>query len=205
METFELRCACSATIPVVAGQAGGRARCPSCGVEQPVPRLGALRRLGTSSHAGQASHALHGGSGGTASASAARTTDGKHRRDAGARRPWSIGHACLLAGGIVALAASLGAWQYGSTPTGSSWVDEVAIRQLVRSSSLDAVLRAWQVFERNGPQPPPPNQERRERAASTIASLLWVIASAGAVVAAGGAAAILSTRIAPPERSGATR
>jgi hypothetical protein len=198
METFELRCACSATIPVVAGQAGGRARCPSCGVEQPVPRLGALRRLGTSSHAGQASHALHGGSGGTASASSARTTDI-------ARRPWSIGHACLLAGGIVALAASLGAWQYGSTPTGSSWVDEVAIRQLVRSSSLDAVLRAWQVFERNGPQPPPPNQERRERAASTIASLLWVIASAGAVVAAGGAAAILSTRLAPPERSGATR
>lgn len=106
----------------------------------------------------------------------------------------------------MALAASLGAWQYGSTPTGSSWVDEVAIRQIVRSSSLDAVLRAWQVFERNGPQPPPPNQERRERAASTIASLLWVIASAGAVVAAGGAAAILSsTRLAPPERSGATR
>lgn len=105
----------------------------------------------------------------------------------------------------MALAASLGAWQYGSTPTGNSWVDEVAIRQIVRSSSLDAVLRAWQVFERNGPQPPPPNQERRERAASTIASLLWVIASAGAVVAAGGAAAILSTRLAPPERSGATR
>ena len=105
----------------------------------------------------------------------------------------------------MALAASLGAWQYASTPAGSWWVDEVAIRQLVRSSSLDAVLRAWQVFERNGPQPPPPHQERRERAASTIASLLWVIASAGAVVAAGGAASILSTRVAPPARSGATR
>lgn len=205
METFELRCGCSATIPVVAGQAGGRARCPSCGVEQAVPRLGVLRRLGTSSRAGQASPAPHGTAGGTTAPSAAGITDVPHRHDAATRRPWSIGHACLLAGGIVALAASLGAWQYGPTPTGSSWVDEVAIRTLVRSSNLDAVLRAWQVFERNGPQPPPPNQERRERAASTIAGLLWVIASAGAVVAAGGAVSILATRVASPGRSGAMR
>lgn len=117
-----------------------------------------------------------------------------------ARPSWSVGHACLLGGGVVTLAAALGAWQFSATPAGPSWVDEAGIRELVRASSLDAVLRAWQVFEQSGPQPPPPNQERRAQATSRIAGLLWIIASVGAVVAVAGAVSILTLVDASPGR-----
>lgn len=45
MKTFLLPCSCSVDIPVSAGLAGGRVRCPSCGREIDVPKWRELSRL----------------------------------------------------------------------------------------------------------------------------------------------------------------
>jgi hypothetical protein len=184
MESFEIPCGCSASLSVVAGQAGERIRCPACGGELRVPRLGELRRLGRSAH-GMSAHAAQG----------ARAGDGLGR-DAGPRGPltgrrWSFGHACMLAGGVVAVSAALAAARFGTAP-GPQSVNERGIREMVAATDFETVLRAWKAFEQMGPQAGPPDWERRYQATTTIARLLWVVAGAGAVLATVGGALILA-------------
>lgn len=176
MESFEIPCACSATLSVVAGQAGERIRCPSCGAERRVPRLGELRRLG-----------------GSAPASGTAATRGRTagRAGPGGRSGWSVGHACVLAGGVVAATAALAAMRFDSGP-GPRSVNEPAIREMVAATDLDTVLRAWKAFEQMGPQRGPPDLERRFQATTTIARLLWVVAAAGGLLAAIGGAVMLA-------------
>lgn len=173
MESFEIPCACSATLSVAAGQAGERIRCPSCGAERRVPRLGELRRLGGSAAPGAAPGRVVG------------------RPGTSVRPGWSVGHACVLAGGLVAAAAALAAARFGSGP-GPRSVDEAGIREMVAATDLGTVLGAWRAFEQMGPQRGPPDLERRFQATTTIARLLWAVAGAGGLVAAGGAAFILA-------------
>lgn len=77
MKTFLLPCACSADIPVSAGQAGGRVTCPSCGRAVDVPKL---RELGQ----------LH-----------------EQKKPPESQTRWSPSHAVLLAGAVVAAIAWL--------------------------------------------------------------------------------------------------
>ena len=73
MATYQLSCACGATVAVGRGQAGGRTTCPGCGTTLPVPRLGELTRLPPTRHA------------------------------APAGRTWTAAHACLLGGAVTAV------------------------------------------------------------------------------------------------------
>lgn len=172
MERFEIPCACSATLSVVAGQAGERIRCPSCGAERRVPRLGDLRRLG----------------GAAAGAAPGRVAG---RLVPLPRSGWSVGHACMLAGCLVAATAALAATRFGSG-SGPGSVDESAIHQMVEATDFGTVIRAWKAFEQMGLQRGPPDLERRFQATTTITRLLWVVAGAGALLAAGGGALLLA-------------
>jgi hypothetical protein len=172
MESFEIPCECSATLSVVAGQAGERIRCPSCGAERRVPRLGELRRLG-------------------GAPSGVDPDRGVDRPGQPARSGWSFGHACVMAGCLVGATATFAALLFNARH-GPGAVNETAIREQVAATDLGTVLGAWKAFEQIGLQSGPPRVERRFQATLTIARLLWVVAGAGAVVAAGGAAVILT-------------
>lgn len=190
MESFEIPCGCSASLSVVAGQAGERIRCPACGAELRVPRLGELRRLGRSAQGMSAhgAHGVHGVHGATAGDGSGR---GAGPRGPVTGRGWSFGHACMLAGGVVAVSAALAAARFGTAP-GPQSVNERGIRDMVAATDFETVLRAWKAFEQMGPQAGPPDWERRYQATTTIARLLWVVAGAGAVLATVGGALILA-------------
>lgn len=168
MQTFEVRCSCSALIPVTAGQAGERIDCPACGSAVRVPRLGDLRRVAVEPAAGRGAPSAN----------------------------WSAGHACILAGGLVAALAGLAAWwMTASTPVAPP-INEAGIRAAVEASPLESVLAAWRSFDQFGLPPPElvgdPRIERRTQATSMLAGLLWGIAAVAGLIALGGVAALLA-------------
>ncbi len=166
MRSFEVRCACSAAIPVTAGQAGGVVTCPACGAAVRVPRLGDLRP--------------------TANAAADRMAGGSR---------WSVGHACVLAGGLVAGLATLAGWGVTVSAPRTPPVNEAGIRAAVEASNLEAVLAAWRHFDQFGLPPPEMvgdrRSERRAQATTMIARLLWGAAALAGLIAIGGAATLL--------------
>jgi hypothetical protein len=157
MKRFLLPCGCSARIAVTAGQAGDRLRCPACGSELTVPRLGDLGRLEA------APEDVHRG------------------------RRWTVGHACALAGLLTAIFATGGALGLRSWATGEPLVADDEIRTAVAATDIGAVHRAWISMTRSGVERPPLPEEARSqriyRSADGFARLLWTIAAGGAALA----------------------
>jgi hypothetical protein len=160
MKRFLLPCDCSARIEVTAGQAGDRVRCPACGDEQTVPRLGDLGGLEVAPD------------------------------DVRPRRRWTVGHACCLAGMLIAAVASGGAIALRSWATGGPLAADDDIRAAVAATDIGAVHQAWALMARSGVERPPLPEEARSqriyRSADAFARLLWTIAAGGAALAAAG-------------------
>lgn len=106
---------------------------------------------------------------------------------AGQRR-WTFGHACGLAGLVVAgIAGAAALWMRSSS---GAIVDETSIRAAVAGTPITELYRVWPMLRRGGiARPPSPEEERRIRMARSAAAmerLLWLTALAGLTVAAGG-------------------
>jgi hypothetical protein len=167
MKRYVLPCVCSARVPVTTGQAGDRVRCPQCGADLPVPRLGELSR-------------------------AAEVPVGDDAAVRLAARPWTAGHACLFAGVVIALLAAAGATFVQSTRT--AVIDEEMIRSAVLAEGIFTIHQAWQSFARQGVERPimPAEADLLRRAAGAVAvgRLLWAIAASGALLAFAGGYAV---------------
>lgn len=135
-------------------------RCPACGAEQSVPRLGDLGGLEEAPEEGRP------------------------------RRRWTVGHACCLAGLLIAVVASAGAIGLRAWATGVPLVADDDIRAAVAATDIGAVHRAWASMARSGVERPPLPEEVRSqrihRSADAFARLLWTIAAGGAALATGG-------------------
>lgn len=164
MTRYLLPCSCSRRIAVTAGQAGGTVRCPECGAELAVPRLGALGRLEPA-------------------------VAGLERRPAGAG--WNAARACLLGGVVVAIgAAATASWLRGWRSVIAP-LDEAAVRAVVAAAPPAVVHDSWLAFERYGiTRPAVPEEERRLRQARALRGLetaAWLTAAAGAAAGVAGA------------------
>ena len=188
MKRYLLPCVCSARIAVSAGQAGDRIRCPACGAEQPIPRLGELARLEQAADDGSE-----------------RFTQGHFRpqdehpaqgrplanrtREAGS---WTAAHACLLAGLFAMLLG--GAAAVVVQATRSAVVDADMIRMAVQGGSIVDIHQAWQAFARQGVERPIMPDEaqllRQAGIATAVGRLLWGVAALGLVLAIAGGVAV---------------
>lgn len=164
MTRYLLPCSCSRRIAVAAGQAGGSIRCPGCGAELAVPRLGELGRLDPED-SGPPATAGRGG--------------------------WNAGRACLLGGVIVAVvAAAVAAWLRGWRSDVAP-LDESAIRAAVAAAPVGQVHDSWLAFERYRLARPAVAEEERRvrhaRALQDLETIAWWVAAAGAAAGVGGA------------------
>ena len=145
---------------MTAGQAGDRISCPACGAELVIPRLGELSTL---------------------EAAAEEQRSG---------RRWTVGHACGLAGLLIAAAAASGAVGLRAWAVGEPVTDEETTRAAVAASDIGTVHRGWISMARSGIERPPLPEEARShqlyRSADALARLLWAIAAGGAVLAVAG-------------------
>lgn len=161
MKTFLLPCSCSHAIVITTGQAGGRVTCPACGRAVDVPKLRDFATL-QATEAGQS----------------------------GGRGRWRLSHACMLAGGVTAVAAWLAAAVLGRPPASTFNAD--TIRANVAAASDRQIYEAWKQLSQSGvARLPLPDEKRLQQTASFrqgISRGLVVIGGAGAVVAALGAA-----------------
>ena len=160
MKRHLLPCPCSRRIEVAPAQAGGTVRCPDCGRELAVPRLGDLAGL---------------------EAVADRTASAP-------QAAWGPAQACLLAGLVVAaVAAAAGGW-LGLRRLGVAPVDEAAIVHSVATAPAERVFEAWLNYQRQGiARPPQADELRRFRQAESLAALArvaWAVAAAGVGLAA---------------------
>lgn len=166
-----LPCVCSARIPVAVGQAGEQVRCPACGANVLVPRLGELARL----------EAV--GSG----------TEASGRRPV---HPWTAGHACLFVGLVAAGLAAAAAAAVQSTR--AAVIDDEVIRSAVRGADLIDIYRARQAFARQGVERPVLPEEdqlvRSSRVTTAVGRFLWAGAIGGLAVALAGGVAIARQR-----------
>jgi hypothetical protein len=174
MKTYLVPCECSASIPVTAGQAGGPVRCPACGVERAIPRLGSLAPYEVQPTVAAAT-----------------------------RRPWSAGHACGLAGLALALATGTGALAIDLSLRRAAAAEHAQIRSAVSAAPADEIVATWWMIAARGlsPMPDPATAAamRRARALSMASRLLWVGAGAGIVLALGGAVALVTSRAQLPK------
>lgn len=171
MTRYLLPCSCSRRIAVGASQAGGAVRCPACGAEVAVPRLGQLATL-----------------------------DRDHAEPAAVPRPWDAARAWLLVGVVVACGAALAAVMLRGWRSAGAPLDEQAVRSAVAAAPIAAVHESWLEFEQLGiVRPPVPEEERRVRQARALAgveTIAWLVAAAGASTAAAAAIAVGRGRMA---------
>lgn len=168
MKRYLLRCPCSHQVVVAAGQAGGSVRCPECGSERVVPRLGELGRL---------------------EPAAAESAD------AGGRG-WGAAQAWVFAGVATALVgAAVAGWLRGGR-AGVAPLDEPAIRAAVAATGADQIHESWLAFEQQGIARPPWDEEQRRirqaEALGVLEGVAWFAAAAGCVVAVVALAAVRS-------------
>lgn len=163
MTRYLLPCSCSRRIPVAAGQAGGAVRCPACGAECVVPRLGELARYETAV------------------------------QEPGPARTWSGAQACILAGLVTAVGgAAIAGWLHARR-TDVGPFHEQAFRDAVASAPADEVHESWLMFQRQGIARPPVTEELRRLARAQALRALetagWIAAAAGGATALIGIAA----------------
>ncbi len=160
MKRHLLSCTCSRRIEVAPAQAGGTVRCPECGLELAVPRLGDLARL-------------------EAVADAAAPPGGLG---------WGPAQACLLAGVVVAAGAAATAGWLHVRRLGVAPIDETAIVQSVATAPAERVYEAWLNYERRGIARPPQADElrcaRQAESLATLAGIAWAVAAVGTAIAA---------------------
>ena len=168
--SFLLPCACTARVPVTAGQAGGRVSCSSCGREIDVPRLRDL-----------AGYAV------------------EQPRVAAAPRS-GLGRGLLVAGSAAAIGAALlavalvpvGGLFFRQPPTVAE------LRAAVAAAPTVQVHEVWQSMARSGVGRPATQEELRLQQfaahATGVARLLWGISGVGLVTALAGAAIAFSGR-----------
>jgi hypothetical protein len=171
MTRYLLPCSCSRRIAVGASQAGGSVRCPACGGEVAVPRLGQLATL-----------------------------DRDHAEPDAVSRPWDAARAWLLVGVVVACGAVLVSVMLRGWRSAVAPLDEQAVRSAVAAAPIAEVHEAWLEFERLGiVRPPVPEEERRVRQARALAgveAVAWLVVAAGAGTAAAAAIAVRRGRMA---------
>lgn len=160
---FLLPCPCSATVPVTAGQAGGRIACSSCGRTLDIPRLRDL--------------VVHGAE------PAGRTTSRPPR----GRGLVVAGIAVAAVSAATAATLVPVGSMFFSRPAGPS-----EIRSAIARATPEEVQAAWQALAATGVnRPPSPEEQRLRRFASHaagVANLLWGVAGIGVVLAVTGAA-----------------
>jgi hypothetical protein len=198
MKRYLLPCVCSARIAVSAGQAGDRIRCPACGAEQPVPRLGELARLEQATDAGSERHTQ-----GHFRPQGERPAQGRplanRPRESGSwtagswtTGSWTAAHACLLAGLFAMLLG--GAAAVIVQATRSAVVDADMIRMAVQGGSIVDIHQAWQAFAHQGVERPIMPDEaqllRQAGIATAVGRLLWGVAALGLVLAIAGGIAV---------------
>jgi hypothetical protein len=168
MKRYVLPCVCSARVLVTTGQAGDHVRCPQCGADLPVPRLGEFSRL-------------------------AEAADEAGPESRPGTQPWTAGHALLFAGVAVTFLAATAAMIVQSTRPGV--IDEEVIRGAVRAGGIVDIHQAGQAFARQGvARPIMPDEAqllRRATGAAAVGRLLWAVAAGGAIVAAAGGFAVV--------------
>lgn len=169
MKRYLLPCSCTRRIEVAASQAGGSVRCPGCGADLHVPRLGRLQRFEV------------------AKPSAAP-----------ARRGWGAAQACILAGFVIAAVSAATAGWLHVRRSALIAIDERAIAESVTTATADRVYVAWRVFETQGiARPPLVDEVRRFRQAESLAPLeriAWAAAAAGTALAVGAALVAMGRR-----------
>lgn len=155
---YRLPCACSATVPVVPGQAGGRATCPACGAVIDVPRLRDL-----------AGYAV--GEPAEAAAPWSRS------------RAWLLVMAAVAAAAAV---AAFVVPRFMAPPR--LVPDESAIRAAIDAVDAATIYKAWQAMRGSGiDRGALPEELRLQQAAgstSRVVMLLWGIAAVTALAAA---------------------
>lgn len=170
MKRHLLPCTCSRRIEVTPAQAGGTVRCPGCGLELAVPRLGDLARLEAVSDA------------------AASATP----------RGWGPAQAGLLAGVVIAAGAATTAGWLHVRRTDVAPIDEAVIMQSVATAPAERVYEAWLNYERQGiARPPQAVEQRRTRQAESLATLeriAWAVSAVGTALAAVAALLIVARR-----------
>jgi hypothetical protein len=198
MKRYLLPCVCSARIAVSAGQAGDRIRCPACGAEQPVPRLGELARLEPAADDGSdrlaPGHFRPRGDGPAQGSPLAKRpwAAGSGTTDSWTTRSWTAAHACLLAGLFAMLLG--GAAAVVVQATRSAVVDADTIRMAVQGGSIVDIHQAWQAFARQGVERPIMPDEaqllRQAGIATAVGRLLWGVAAIGLALAIAGGIAV---------------
>lgn len=173
MKRYLLPCSCSRRIAVTAAQAGGAVRCPGCGADVAVPRLGALGLLEAPVEEPAAAEA----------------------------RDWNAARALVLAGIIAATIAVAAAGWLRVRRSAVAPIDEPVIRTAVAAAPADQVHASWLEFKRQGiARPPGREEQRRQQHAQALAALeavAWGAAVAGCLLAA---AALIAER--SPRRAG---
>jgi hypothetical protein len=155
MKAFLLPCACSQSIVITSGQAGGTVSCPGCGREVAVPKLRDFGRL-----------------------EAAAT--GQSRR----REGWRASHACMLAGGLTAFFAWAVAVVF-AMPTQSPFTADAIRAGVAAASDRQIYEAWKSLSRSGISRPPLPDEKRIQQTASFRSGLsrgLFVIGGLGAAV-----------------------
>jgi hypothetical protein len=156
---FRLPCECSHAIVVTTGQAGGVVNCPACGREVAVPKLRDFGQL--------------------------EVVEAEPGRP---RAGWRLAHACMLAGGVTAVLAWVGAAVLSVSPQAT--ITAETIRANVASASDKQIFEAWKALSQSGVARPPLPEEKRLQQRSHfwqgVSRGLLAIGAVGAVVGLAG-------------------
>ena len=168
--SFLMPCACAARVPVTAGQAGGRVRCPACGREIDVPRFRELAAFAVEQP---------------------RTVAGP--ASGMARGLVVAGMSLAVIAALLAIALVPVGGRFFRQPPPIA-----LIREAVAGASLADIHAAWQSMARSGVGRPATAEELRIQQfaahAAGVARLLWGASGVGLVVALAGAAVAAARR-----------
>jgi|GEM_PF-503927 len=159
MKTYLLPCVCLTELCVNAGQAGGVLKCPACGSSVTVPKFRDMQGLPES-----------------------------FSPLSRPQRSWTVCHALVLAGTLLALLSGTAVFLIGSPP--EAVVDAATIRMAVAAASDQKIFKAWQNMSRSGVARPPTPEEQTllqlSQFSSGISGAFTILGVLGAVLAVGG-------------------
>jgi hypothetical protein len=161
---FLVPCACSARVPVTAGQAGETMVCPECGQSLDIPRLRDL--VGFAAAKPPSSSATHGG--------------------------WDAARGLMVAGVSIAILGTILATSL--VRIGGMFFQQPAsaeaIRVAVRSVPVGDLHAAWKTVVATGVRRPPSAEELRlqqfAKTSSGIETVAWGLAGIGLAIAVAG-------------------
>lgn len=155
MKAFLLPCACSQSIVITSGQAGGTVSCPGCGRDVAVPKLRDFDRLEPAA-------------------------GGQSRQ----RESWRLSHACMLAGGLTAVLA-WGVAIVFAMPMRSPFTADTIRAGVAAASDSQIYAAWKSLSRSGIARPPLPDEKRIQQTVSFRTGLargLFVIGGLGAAV-----------------------